>query len=592
MTVRRTPFFFGDSRQSLFGWYHAPAEPMERDLVMVVCPPIGHEYINSHRSMRRLADSVAAAGVPALRFDYHGTGDSSGQDEDPARVSAWTSSIHTAMAAAREQSGCENVGLVGVRFGATLAALVAAEVDVDCLVLWGACVRGRSYARELKALALTGGNRAASSAEHIEPGGFVFTSETQRDIGCIDARTVAPRAKRALIVFPEDAHEDRALRDTWRAAGIAADQIDTTGMAEMFLPPHSAVVPERTIADIARWVASGAPWRASEAASSRGEASPRTEQQLTAAGGQSLRESVVRLGTRGDLFAIVCEPAGAPRPGAPMILLPNAGSTHHVGPNRLYVFVARALAAAGFRSLRFDLPGLGDSDAEPNGQENDPYLPTASDVVARAMSAIRAQRPDESFLLMGLCSGAHTSFHAALDLSHEPIVECVLINPLTFYYKRGTPLDDSSTNHYHEWQRYMRSMRSLEGWAKLLRDDVHLVEIGRTIYQRFRDIAKKKVESFRERSGAARRGEKANDLEGDVQRLVESGRKLTFVFSRFDPGYDLLMINAGRSVKRLRKRGAIRMWTVDDANHTFEARHSRLEMIQSLADHLAQRYPE
>jgi hypothetical protein len=43
-------------------------------------------------------------------------------------------------------------------------------------------------------------------------------------------------------------------------------------------------------------------------------------------------------------------------------------------------------------------------------------------------------------------------------------------------------------------------------------------------------------------------------------------------------------------VKRLRKRGLVTVWRVDDANHTFEAKRSRSEMIGLVTDHLTKRY--
>ncbi len=44
----------------------------------MLCAPIGSEYTRSHRSLRHLADRFARAGIPAVRFDYHGTGNSPG----------------------------------------------------------------------------------------------------------------------------------------------------------------------------------------------------------------------------------------------------------------------------------------------------------------------------------------------------------------------------------------------------------------------------------------------------------------------------------------------------------------------------------
>ena len=88
------PLFFGDPRRSLFGWFH-PAVPQRRRGA-VICSPIGYESILCHRAGRHLAERLAAAGIPALRFDYDGTGDSVGSDHDPGRVRAWIDSIHTA----------------------------------------------------------------------------------------------------------------------------------------------------------------------------------------------------------------------------------------------------------------------------------------------------------------------------------------------------------------------------------------------------------------------------------------------------------------------------------------------------------------
>ncbi|HEX8617256.1 MAG TPA: alpha/beta hydrolase, partial [Thermoanaerobaculia bacterium] len=173
MTIARTPLFFGPDERSLFGWYHAPeSDGLHGDMAVLVCPPIGHEYVNSHRSIRHLTDRIAEAGIPAMRFDYDGTGDSAGGDEDPGRLRAWLQSIRTAADALRQLSGCVRIALAGARFGATLAALAAADFDVATLVLWTPVVRGRAYMRELKALQLTGATR---ESKELEPGGFLYT---------------------------------------------------------------------------------------------------------------------------------------------------------------------------------------------------------------------------------------------------------------------------------------------------------------------------------------------------------------------------------------------------------------------------------
>ena len=157
-------------------------------------------------------------------------------------------------------------------------------------------------------------------------------------------------------------------------------------------------------------------------------------------------------------------------------------------------------------------------------------------------------------------------------MADAPIVESVLINPLTFYYQPGMSLDQP-LNRYGEWQWYMRSMRRRDRWAKLLRGQVRFRDIARVAWRRISESLARK----------------SDRLARDLTRIAESGRNVTFVFSRFDPGYDLLMATAGRAVKQLRSRG-LTLWRIDDADHTFEVKHSRDVMIESLVKHLAARY--
>jgi alpha-beta hydrolase superfamily lysophospholipase len=532
MNVARTPLYFGSESRALFGWYHAPADGLQRELAIVVCSPLGHEAVNGHRSVRHLADGLANAGVPAFRFDYDGTGDSAGDDEDPARVAAWCASIYEAMATLRTLSHAPRIGLVGVRLGATLAAAVAAESDdVDCLVQW-APVRGRSYLRELKALQLTGINRdAVSENGAIEPGGFVVSEKTQRDLA-----QLAPGAPRTERVF------------------TLSERFD-----EMFLPPHNAVVPHdaigRTVEQIVAW--SGAASR---------HAQP-LDPQREVATFEEARESFVHLD---GIFGIASEPLHAAK-SAPLVLLVNAGSTHHVGPNRLYVFVARALARAGFRTLRFDLPGLGDSVIDDASRENDPYLPESSDVIASVIARLR----ERQVVLAGVCSGAHASFRAAAELASAPIVESIVINPLTFNYQSGMSLDQPTTS-YSEWQRYLRSMRTVAGWKRLFRRETPVSTIIRTVFDRARLVATPKKSDV--------------TIDRNLRAIAAAGRQLTFVFSQFDPGYELLMLGAGPTVRALRKEGRIALWRIANATHTFESKATREVMIASLREHLTQRY--
>ena len=90
------PLWFGPDDRPLFGWLHAPAARQVRGGV-VLSPPLGFEAVNARHAYRYLAEALSEAGFAALRFDYDGTGDSAGRQDDPGRVNAWSRSLHMAI---------------------------------------------------------------------------------------------------------------------------------------------------------------------------------------------------------------------------------------------------------------------------------------------------------------------------------------------------------------------------------------------------------------------------------------------------------------------------------------------------------------
>jgi pimeloyl-ACP methyl ester carboxylesterase len=145
------PFFFGDSARPLLGRHHPPPGAPARRWSVVLCNPFGQEYLRAHRSLRELAHRLAQAGFHVLRFDYYGCGDSAGES-DEGSLAQWQADIEAAVDEVREAAGTPRVALVGLRLGATLAALVAERrADLDHLVLLDPIVDGAAYLRELKA---------------------------------------------------------------------------------------------------------------------------------------------------------------------------------------------------------------------------------------------------------------------------------------------------------------------------------------------------------------------------------------------------------------------------------------------------------
>ena len=122
-----------------------------------------------------------------------------------------------------------------------------------------------------------------------------------------------------------------------------------------------------------------------------------------------MRERVLRFGDSNNLVGILTEPdANAQIPDAPVAIFLNSGIIHRVGASRLYVQVARRLAAEGFTSLRFDFSGIGDSEARRDALR---FEESAVREVQAAMDTLEQATGASQFALMGLCSGA--------DMAHE-----------------------------------------------------------------------------------------------------------------------------------------------------------------------------
>jgi len=149
-----TPMLFGPPERQLMGLFH-PAEHKEGQprLAVLLCPPLGQEQIRTQRLFRVLADRLTRSGIDAFRFDYYGTGDSGG-DEEEGEFEGWQRDIAAAHAQLQQLcGGTVRTVWLGARLGASLAALAAhaAPHGPARMVLWDPVVNGAAYLDELRA---------------------------------------------------------------------------------------------------------------------------------------------------------------------------------------------------------------------------------------------------------------------------------------------------------------------------------------------------------------------------------------------------------------------------------------------------------
>lgn len=147
-----TPFFFGPPTRRLYGVYHPPAGSHRAPLQVLLCPAFGQEAVRTHRLLRLLAEQLGRQGIHAMRFDYFGTGESSGADEE-GRLSQWRDDIVLAQQELDRRTRAAHSVWLGVRLGATLAlqASGTSPSPPHRMVLWEPILDGPAYLRELGA---------------------------------------------------------------------------------------------------------------------------------------------------------------------------------------------------------------------------------------------------------------------------------------------------------------------------------------------------------------------------------------------------------------------------------------------------------
>jgi pimeloyl-ACP methyl ester carboxylesterase len=518
------PVYLGAVDRPWLAWRHRTATRTGAALVIV--PPFGHEAVSAYRSLRHLALRAAAAGLDAWRIDLDGTGDSAGDDRDGDRVATWCASIAATVAAAR-RDGASHVILAGVRLG----ALLASRVECEGLIAIAPVVSGKKWLREMRALQSALGLPTPPpgvTADAGEAVGFSITPATREELGRLELVC----GRRMLVIdrddLPPPTWPDHVLHER------------LPGYVEMMLDAHLARVPEQMLATV---IDHARAWTR--------DARPTAEVQSHARVAQlgEVTEEPVAIGT---LSAIATRPRGAWHTA---LILLNAGAVRRIGPNRMYVAIARRCAAAGTLVVRADLAGIGDSPPCDGEAESVVYSDRARSDVDALVAWCRAAGADR-VVVSGLCSGGHYTLECAL--AHDDIAGFVAINP-------GTP-DLAAHVAANDAARYRLAVRDPARWKKLFGGGVDLRRLVHSLWTRARDRATSELVAIARRLGRPVQG----DLGARLLALGTRGVAATFVFAADDVELVRFREQVGSLWARLDEAG-VALRVIPSADHTFTA---------------------
>jgi len=296
-----------------------------------------------------------------------------------------------------------------------------------------------------------------------------------------------------------------------------------------------------------------------------------------------MKEKAVQFGKFKTLIGVVTEPDV---PGdRPAVILSNAGLIHRIGPNRVYVKLARRLAQQGFRVLRFDISGVGDSLPRPDHMPVEQF--TMDDVIQAIdyLAATGSQGADpRPFVLMGHCAGAYHSFRTAVQ---DPrVAGVVMMNPdggeaEWVEYDRKRKLARYYENYYgkktlldpQRWKRFFTGQVSYRNVIKNILQSV--------IWNRVSGVLFRLRQRFTKRA-PTQADEKLFTVEAILQKLFALDFQVLLIYSEGATSLERAQNNMGQAIKQLSASGKLSLAVIPGADHIFSPLHSQDDLIKTI----------
>jgi hypothetical protein len=491
------------------------------------------------------------------------------------------------------------VCLLGFRLGALLATLAVARSDcVDGLILVAPVISGPRYLRELRTTRLAAllgatalepegdgaGDIAAADTGSIEVSGYPISPATLSALSRVDlADRGAPRVSGMLVIDRDDLPRARAWVDALSAAGVETEYKALPGFVKMMMIGGPfALVPHGMIAAARDWLlrfTSVPCMGANQGGVRREPGSPAAVVPTLSIPGEgldgALSERPVRFGPGGLMFGIVTEPSGG-EGGRRAVVLVNNGADYHIGAGRMHVLLARHWGRLGCVVLRMDLAGLGDSNTRQGRPDNEVFPPAAVADMRVAIEFMHERYQVGDLTLTGLCSGAYHALQAGL--AAVPLNRIFMVNPENFSWKEGTPIDAIHVADVVRASAVYRELAlSVATWRKLLAGKVDIARLVKICYRRVALALESTLRAMVRVLGVRLQG----DLDRQLEQIAARGVRIMIVFSRGEPGIELLRMQGGAAIKRL---GQVHI--IDGADHTFSRSSSRAVLERILSDEL------
>lgn len=261
-----------------------------------------------------------------------------------------------------------------------------------------------------------------------------------------------------------------------------------------------------------------------------------------------MKETAIAFGPGGGMIGVLTEPS-VRRADLPAVVLFNVGLNHRVGPYRVWVELARELAANGGTTLRFDLSGLGDS-APRKDSLSDTQRAVAD--LREALDEVEKRTGLRRFMVIGLCSGADGAH--AIAVEDARVVGAVFLDGYSF-----------ETPGYK--LRHQLRLFDVDRWRRLL---ARRMKLGSR-----REVGARDEIFVRDYPTPAA-------MAADLERMLRRGVKLLFLYT----GGSALAFNSAEQFHEMLApadfRGRVEVIYDERADHTFSHVIDRRRLLGTL----------
>jgi len=567
------PVYIGPPERPVFGQLHLPLGDVRGATLLV--PAWGRDGIQSHRSLQMLARRLCADGQAVLRIDLDGTGHGPGDDFQPDRVQAWQDSIHHGLNWLRAETGAATVNVIGFRLGATLAWMCAAQRDdIGTLGAMAPVARGQAFVRELRMLqSTTAPALRIHATDVLEATGFLMTAQTQADLSAINlSQLTSPVARQTLVQHRDDMPSEPKWVAHLGALGSTVAQSTLKSFFDLTNDGHKVQPSDFDALAQAILALDG------HTGGLQHPQVPSTARCQFSTPQGMLQEEALFFGAKAPIFGILTQPANGQVLQDKAILFVNEGAHHGVGPQRLWVQLARRWASQGHMVLRFDITGIGDSPVRQGQPDLTTYGPMAVDDVRVAVDFLRLKSGARTLTALGLCSGSYHIYMAAV--LGVRIDQLIPINQPVFQWEEGMSPDESDLHAavVAHTERQAQATKDPRKWLGILTGEIPLQRVWDFGKRRLMLAAERKWQALETRTGL----KLPSQLTLRLRKLARRGVKVHLIYGPGEMGYDTLMAEAAKEVDRLQAKGQLSLVLLPEGNHVFSDSGPMQQLIRHL----------